>query len=283
MPRRIATIVLAFAIVATACGGDGDESSAFPAGAFALSASSNLAVGTERLLVAVVAQDGARLSSPDIPVTVRVRPEGGEATEPMPATFMWAIPDNSGLYRVTVEFPTAGTWFIEVIPEGGGNLPEFPVTVLSEPITVGLGRPAPESDTPTAADSDLAAISSDDDPDPRFYELSVAEAVTSGRPSVIVFSTPEFCSTGVCGPTLDDLKAMAPSYPEVNFVHVEVFTNLDDPDNLAVVPAVQEWGLPTEPWVFVVDAAGIVIGRFEGVISSEEIAELLGQPSVIGY
>jgi hypothetical protein len=62
-----------------------------------------------------------------------------------------------------------------------------------------------------------------------------------------------------------------------------VFTNLDDPDNLAVVPAVQEWGLPTEPWVFVVDAAGIVIGRFEGVISSEEIAELLGQPSVIGY
>ncbi|HUG74842.1 MAG TPA: FixH family protein, partial [Acidimicrobiia bacterium] len=167
MPRRIAAIVLAFTLAASACGGDGDDASAFPAGAFALSASSNLAVGTERLLVAVVAQDGTRLASPDIPITVRVRPEGGEATEPLPATFMWAVPDNSGLYRVAVDFPTAGTWFIEVTPEGGGTLPEFPVTVLPQPITVGLGQPAPASDTPTAADSELAAISSDDDPDPR--------------------------------------------------------------------------------------------------------------------
>lgn len=275
MPRRVTALLLALTLASSACGDDG-ASGPFPAGAFALSASSNLAVGTERLLIGVASQDGGRLASPDIPVSVRIRPEDGQASASMPATFMWAVPDVSGLYRVTVEFPTPGTWFVEVTPDGSQALPEFPVTVLAEPITIGLGRPAPASETPTAADFDLADISTDDDPDPRFYELSVADAVASGRPSVIVFSTPRFCSTGVCGPTLDDIKAMAPNYPEVNFVHVEVFTNLDDPDNLAVVPAVQEWGLPTEPWVFVVDADGIVIGRFEGVISADEIADLLG-------
>ncbi len=54
-----------------------------------------------------------------------------------------------------------------------------------------------------------------------------------------------------------------------------MFTNLDDPENLEVVPAVQEWGLTSEPWVFVVDALGNVAGRFEGVVDPEEIEAAL--------
>jgi hypothetical protein len=106
--------------------------------------------------------------------------------------------------------------------------------------------------------------------------MSIAEAVASGRPSVIVFATPKFCQTAICGPTVDRILEIKPSFPEVNFLHVEVFTNLDDPDNLQLVPAVSEWGLPTEPWVFVVDATGIVVARFEGVVDAAEIAAALG-------
>ena len=54
-----------------------------------------------------------------------------------------------------------------------------------------------------------------------------------------------------------------------------MFTNINDPDNIALAPAVEEWGLPTEPWVFVVDAEGIVIARFEGLVAEEELAALL--------
>ena len=103
----------------------------------------------------------------------------------------------------------------------------------------------------------------------------MAEAVTSGRSSVITFATPRFCSTGICQPTLELMRALAPSYPEVNFLHVEVFTNINDPDNIVLAPAVEEWGLPTEPWVFVVDENGVITGRFEGLVSEEELAELL--------
>jgi hypothetical protein len=277
MPTRALTLIIVLGVIVASCGDDAAPAEGpFPQDAVAFTASSNLAVGTERLLVAVAAPDGSRLASPDIPVSVTVRPDGGATGPPLDAVFMWAVPNHSGLYRVAVDFPTEGTWWVSVAPEGGSPLPEFPVTVHRTPLTPAIGAPAPRSDSATSADGPLESITTDDDPDPRFYEMSIAEAVTSGRRSVIVFATPRFCTTGVCGPTLDDIKALAGSYPEVNFVHVEVFTNLDDPDNLAVVPAVVEWGLPTEPWVFVVDADGIVVGRFEGVVAPDELETLLG-------
>lgn len=272
--RRLIFSVLVLALVAAACGSD-EGSSPFPDGAFALSASSNLAVGNERMLIGIAGQDGERLASPDIPVTITVRPESGGEAQTLPGTFMWAVPDHSGLYRVNVEFPTAGTWVVSVVPDGAPALPDFHVTVHAESITPGIGQEAPRSVTATLDDGPLEEISTDDHPDPRLYEITVAEAVTSGRPSIIVFATPRFCTTGVCGPTLDDVKAMMPAHPGVNFLHVEVFTNLDDPENLEVVPAIYEWGLPTEPWVFVVDADGIVIGRFEGLVGQDELEELL--------
>jgi hypothetical protein len=277
-------VLVLLAMVAAACGDEAgtgdtvapdDAGGPFPAGAFAFSASSNLAVGAERLLVAVASPTGARLASEDIPVTVSVWPDGGSAGDPVDAQFMWAVPGSSGLYRAMVDFPTPGTWWVSVTPAGGDPLPDFPVTVHAEPFTPAIGQPAPASDSATTADAPLSEITTDHHPDPRFYEMSIAAAVTSGRPTVIVFATPLFCTTGVCGPTLDDIKAMAPSYPDVNFVHVEVFTNLSDPENLVVVAAVIEWGLPTEPWVFVVDADGIITGRFEGVVGTDEIEALL--------
>ena len=45
--------------------------------------------------------------------------------------------------------------------------------------------------------------------------------------------------------------------------------------NIVLAPAVAEWGLPTEPWVFVVGADGVILGRFEGLVTREELRELL--------
>ena len=35
---------------------------------------------------------------------------------------------------------------------------------------------------------------------------------------------------------------------------------------------VGQWRLPTEPWTFVIDRDGIVVERFEGAFSAEELA-----------
>ena len=60
---------------------------------------------------------------------------------------------------------------------------------------------------------------------------------------------------------------------DVEFVHVEVYTNLQDLSSgeLELAPAILEWGLPSEPWVFVVDGAGTVTAAFEGALADSEL------------
>ena len=41
------------------------------------------------------------------------------------------------------------------------------------------------------------------------------------------------------------------------------------------VPATNEWGLPTEPYVFVVDAAGNIFAKFEGIAAADELEAAL--------
>jgi len=63
----------------------------------------------------------------------------------------------------------------------------------------------------------------------------------------------------------------------VNYLHVEPYSNLDDPDNLTPIKAVEEWGLQSEPWVFVVDADGKLAAKYEGVLSADELREVLSE------
>ncbi len=277
--------LLAVIVVLSACSdGESAPPTAEPTSeVLVIRASSDLAVGTERVLLALAGSDGTRLGSPDLAVMVAVWPEDDPSQrQEVAGTFTWAIPDRSGLYRATVEFDRAGVWIAEVMPAEGPVPAPVPLFVNASPVTPAPGEEAPASESPTAADAEaIAAISTDPDPDPRLYAMSVAEAVTSGRPSVIVFSTPKFCQTAICGPTLEIIKSMVDQHPEVNFVHVEVFDLAASPadatsiDQLVLAPAVVEWALPSEPWVFVVDAQGVVAGRFEGVISPAEITNLL--------
>lgn len=244
--------------------------------------SSELAVGANRFLFSLADAKNRIIAAPDTRVELAfydLAASTDSATTTVEADFLGIPGVERGLYRAPVDFARDGDWGVEVrafTEASGETTPEvarlvFPVAEKSA--TPAIGSAAPASDTPTARDrSGIAAISTDDDPDPDFYRSSVKDAVTSGRPSVITFATPKFCTSRVCGPTLDIVKAVAPPFKErVTFVHVEVFSNLDQPDQLEVVPAVGEWSLPTEPWVFVVDAEGKVAAKFEGVVGPDEL------------
>jgi thioredoxin-like negative regulator of GroEL len=47
------------------------------------------------------------------------------------------------------------------------------------------------------------------------------------------------------------------------------------PGNLIPIPMMAEWGLESEPWVFVVGVDGRLAARFEGVVTEDEIVEIL--------
>lgn len=245
-------------------------------GALVLVVSSDLAVGKERVLVSAIDAENRSLVT-DQPVELDfVGPNGSPAGE-VPGRFIWAIPDVRGMWVAEVDFDRPGTWTFRIRTGEDRVIEGAPFSVSPEPRTVGVGEHAPPSDSKTLRDTPLESLTTDPAPDLRLYRTAVAQAVGSGRPSVIVFATPALCTSGTCGPVLDVAKPLIDVYPEYNWIHVEVYENLDASslDDLELARAVVEWGLPNEPWTFVVDGAGIVTHRFEGVLDRVELEAAL--------
>ncbi len=236
-----------------------------------------LAVGDERLLIGLIAADTANLAFPERAIEIDLVYDG-KVVASVPGEFLWTVPEVRGMYRAQVAFDQPGTWAVIVRSDDlEVSIPtQFAVAASSQ--VPDRGDVAPLSVTPTGEQFDLSDISTDPDPDPRFYELSLDEALTNGTPTVVAFSTPAFCQTATCGPTLDVVKQVATNHPDdVDFVHVEVYTNLDAGsfEGLELVPAIDDWRLPSEPWVFVVDGSGIIAAAFEGALAAEELEAAL--------
>jgi hypothetical protein len=144
-----------------------------------------------------------------------------------------------------------------------------------------VGAPAVPSRNLTVRDeADLGKISSDASPDPDFYQLTIADAITARKPFVVAFSTPGYCQTAVCSPNMLVLKKLKEQYKgQVNFIHVEVYPYPFGESFKALrrVPAMDEWNLRTEPWTFLVDAEGRIQARYEGGITFAEMEPALAQ------
>lgn len=255
--------------------------------------SAEVGTGQSRVLISLQDRAGRMLAAPDLAVDESFYDLAASTTTPtsqVAATFRWLIPDSKAIYAATADFAHAGDWGIEVTGHQAGK-PDQTARVLFSvraiTLTPTIGAAAPPSDTLTATDpAALPAISTDQRPDPRFYALSVKDAVAAGKPFVLVFATPLFCTSGTCGPALDLVKQVATDYVDrVNFIHVEPYIlqvtggrtqpALDEAGHPQPVRAVVEWGLPTEPYVFVVDAHGKVAAKFEGMAYPDELTAAL--------
>jgi hypothetical protein len=245
--------------------------------AYPVFASSEIVVGPNRLLVGLLNDKDAPIGSPKIDMRIKFFDLAESATAPVARTdmgFVWIDKPYLGLYRGNVRFDQPGRWGAEVVIQGGGlhETVRSSFQVKEESSTPALGSRPPASDTPTRSEvPKLSAITTDDDPTPRFYRYSVAEALEAGRPAVVVFATPKFCASATCGPTLDVVERVAAGFPDVTFVHVEPYKLPADPSNLQPIDAVLDWGLPSEPWVFVMNRGGRVVAKYEGVVSPSEL------------
>jgi hypothetical protein len=255
--------------------------------------SAEVGIGSNRVLITLQDRAGRMLAAPDLKVDERFYDLGASTSTPVSqvaGTFRWLIPDSRAIYTATATFKRAGDWGLEVTGHLAGTADRTARVLFSVRATTqtpAIGADAPPSDTLTATDpAALAAISTDQHPDPRFYTLSVKDAIAAGKPFVLVFATPLFCTSGTCGPALDLVKQVAPKYIDrVNFIHVEPYVlqvtdghtqpALDALGHPQPVRAVVDWGLPTEPYVFVVDAHGKVAAKFEGEAYPDELSSTL--------
>jgi hypothetical protein len=290
--RILATATIAILTLVSAACGASDPGWPPQQTNFALTpvpVSTEIVVGRNRMLFNILDKQNQSIASPDRPVNLHFFDMATSKTQSAmetPGTFMSTIEGRPGLYRAEVDFTKAGDWGVEAVatePDGSTRMGRMVFTVRETGTTPAIGAQGIPSDTPTASTPDeIAAISTDDNPDPDFYRESVAAALAAHEPFALVFATPAFCTSATCGPTLDMVKSVAADFKgRMSFIHVEPYElQMVDgalqpvltADNLPIsVQATEEWGLPTEPYIFVLDSTGKVTAKFEGIASPEEL------------
>ena len=191
---------------------------------------SDLGVGRERLAFGVVSRDGPPLTGDNATVRTYYLPpnsEAREARQSLTASFeSW--PFSAGVFSVNPDFDVAGTWELETeftTPDGREVVAKAAFAVKETSDTPAVGSPAPAGVTPLASEAaDITHITTASNPDLGLYAVSVDEAIAEGKPFVVVFSTPRYCTTGTCGPQLEQASELRGRYGEqVNFIHVEVY------------------------------------------------------------
>ena len=264
-------------------------------------ANADLSVGPNRLSFTVQDADGLIVSDVVVVASLynlerdRQRPVRSAAAEFVPYGAESPVPEGhrhaggsslsdasrfvgAGVYVVPVSFDRAGVWGVEfqiTSPNEEAVLVNFRLSVRAESQAPELGEAAPASRSRSLLDEpEIARLTSDPAPEPGLYQLRIDEALQAGQPLIVAFATPAFCHSRTCGPTLDVVKSVWRAFaPAVLAIHVEVFENPHEPDGLREAAAFVEWDLPSEPWVFVIDSAGLITARFEGTVTVRELSE----------
>jgi hypothetical protein len=195
------------------------------------------------------------------------------------------LDSSIGVYVASVDFDVPGRWSADTSVTTDSTqvqLIPFEFDVLEESPEPAVGDPAPASRQLTVADvTDVAEIDSSFEPRLHMHDITIADALALGKPMIVAFAAPAFCTSRTCGPVMDTV--MDPLYEkhqdQATFIHVEPLQlkELREGAGRIHVEAAKEWGVETEPWIFVIDAQGKVAGKFEDIVARNEVEDVLTQ------
>lgn len=170
------------------------------------------------------------------------------------------------VYSAHLDLPSEGGWRIAAILKEGDELKGalLPSAEVGEFHRVPRpGERAPVIQTPTAQDvgGDLSKVTTRIPPETQ-NKVDYAEALGK-EPIVLLFATPQFCQSRVCGPVVDVAEQAQQEYGDkAAFIHMEIY-NQNDPGD-GVRPQVRAFHLPSEPYLFTIDRHGVVRDAVEG-------------------
>ena len=180
----------------------------------------------------------------------------------------------AAIYSADVELPKPGRWSVLVVTRLGDELrgAATEIEVGNESPVPGTGDTPPEINTETVEEAGPNTDLLDTrDPADNMHETDFAEVVGE-QPVALLFATPAYCESRVCGPVTDIAAELQAEYgEEVEFIHQEVYVDNDASKGLR--PPLEEFGLPSEPWLFTFDTDGKVAARLEGSFGLREFEE----------
>ena len=240
----------------------------------------DLSPGEHRISVVIEGPIGL-VEFPAIAVTVVPQDAPGEMQEVI-ARFA-RFPDGIRGFHVTeVDFTHTGRWnlILHVPSEDGFTDLGIALDVPDDTAAPSVGDAAPASDSRTLTDvANIADLSTGETPDPGLYLISIADAVADAKPFVVVFASPGFCTNAFCGPQAEVLSEVRQLFGDAaNYVHVDLYENPEQVrygEEPIETPILEEWGLHTDEWTFVVNADGVVTHRFEAFAPLAEVEAAL--------
>ena len=254
-------------------------------------ATPDLGTGTQRFGL-VLSDDSGLIKFPVVRLTSNYFPDGYDSapdssfSQSASAHFFEFPFGTRGIHSTLFNFNRPGKWSVSArIPRADGSTApvevRFPVAETAMSVTV--GQKAPSSDSRTLASAgNIADLTTGSHRDPELYRYSIAEALKRDRPLLIVFASPAFCTNAVCGPQVEVATELREVYGDrVDFVHVDLYSNpreiQGDLEKAILSPLLEEWGLVSQEWTFIVGADGIVTHRFENFAPKPELIEALDQ------
>ncbi len=240
----------------------------------------DLSPGQHRISLVIEGPAGL-VETPAMRITVLPDDAPG-AMEEVVARFS-RFPDGVRGFHVTyVDFATVGRWnlILHIPSEDGFEDIGIAIDIPEDTAAPSVGDVAPASQSRTITDvANIEDLSTGDEPDPGLYLVSLADAVEAGKPLVVVFASPGFCTNAFCGPQAEVLSELRSIYGDAaNYVHVDLYEN---PAEVKLgadpieTPILEEWGLHTGEWTFVVNADGVVAARFEAFAPLDEVETAL--------
>jgi hypothetical protein len=202
--------------------------------------------------------------------------------DPMSVAPQYRSKQNAGpggiqaIYAVRVPIPHPGTYAILSLTRTASGLLGAPgeiAVAASSPIPdVGQRPPSIQTDTLATVHGNLALLTTRIPPE-QMHSVSFSD-VAGKRPVALLFSTPELCTSRICGPVTDVAVALQHEFGDrIAFIHEEVYVNNQPSRGLR--PQLEAFHLRTEPWLFIINRQGIITARLEGAFGLNEVRQAL--------
>jgi hypothetical protein len=243
--------------------------------------------GTRRLAFGLTTQSGAFIYAPTA-VYISKSPDAPAKgpylapADPMSVQPQFRSKQNSGpggikaIYAAQVPVPGAGTFTVLSLTrtkEGLIGAPgEIAATKTSPIPNVGQRPPDIATDTVASVHGNIALLTTRLPPE-EMHSVSFNQ-VLGKRPVALLFSTPQFCISRVCGPVTDVAVQLQHEFGnKITFIHEEVYVNNDPSKGLR--PQLKAFHLRTEPWLFAINRKGVIAARLEGAFGTTELREAI--------
>jgi hypothetical protein len=281
-PARLIRIAAALAatIALAGCGSDATSGSPKPSSSLqAEVVASELVAGAQQRVPIGILDHNTPVSDATVHVrsfvltaTGAVASYKGESDAP----FKGAGLEGAGVYVAHLDFDKPGSWGIDITaarPNGERGSMRLPLNIIANPVVPAVGQPAPPSPSPTVRDVPDASYIDSGQPPNDMHQVSITQALQQHRPTLVVFASPAFCTSRICGPEVKAVQSLEPAYRDrLTFIHVEIYKDFKpDPSKRQLAQTVLDWRLQTEPWIFLIDSKGVIQTRLEGPAATDEV------------